>query len=192
MLCTNCGLALPNDSKFCSKCGTKLENDANVGEIKTDIDKIDSISSESSDIYYNFLHRKSLGSLIIKMTGSDATFNNNSIDIEQQKVFLYFFKKAPKKIKVNIPDIKLVQLKKDLDISDLIFGSIFLIFGLLTFAIPLLLISGLLLWSGSTGKRIEIKTSNDTIKIPFDGSKKDAHEFFKNIESINPNFIKSY
>lgn len=180
MYCNNCGTEIIGKGSFCSKCGNKVLN--------IDIDDESKINDNTTSQIkqFKFIRHKSLGKLDLSHIISEITLTNSILELNQQKILLYFFKKKPIKTTHNISEIISARIKKTLDMSDAAFSIIFALIGF--FNPAFFILAAILLWVG-VGRKIELKKSNgETIIIPAE-NKKYCIELVEYLLSINNSMV---
>lgn len=179
MYCTNCGSLIAENAKLCVSCGTVIAGDA--------MEKDGILDEEtSSNNEFIFKRHKSLGKLDISYTISNVNICNKKLNITQQKVTLYWFKKQPIQTSHDISSFTNIKVKKTIDKSDMIFAIIFILIGFVDFMG--FLMGGLLLWIG-LGYKVRIgKINGAEIEIPAEFSK-DCLELVNRIVEVNRSIV---
>lgn len=160
---------------------------SNSSDIKTEIKNIQAeVDLNTKSKKFKFIRHKSLGRLDISHIISDVTISDSTLNLKQQKIALYFFKKMPIETVHNIMDITSIKIVRVFDISDTIFS---VIFALLGFFQPICFILSILLFWVALGKKIEIKKiNNSTISIPT-GNSSQCSELMQTLISINKSIV---
>lgn len=157
MYCIKCGKLVDDDSKFCLSCGNRIKIEDS------------SIDDKINNSEFIFSRHKSLGRIDISHTISKINISNKILNINQQKINFYWFKKQPIETSHELSTITKIKVKKTVDISDLIFAILFILLG---FVNPLnFLVSAILLWLGFGYKVIISKINGTYIEIPAEFSK---------------------
>ena len=138
------------------------------------------IISPEGEQNFEFIRLKSLGRGTLVSIYSQIKVQNQVINLYQEKRYFYFIKRVFN-TSMNISDIKSMSVKKTIDVSDLIFVTIFCLLGLIEY---LYFIPGLIfLWVGLCYKMEMFDIKNYKIEIPSE-TKSNCIDFIKEIENI--------
>ncbi|EGC92627.1 hypothetical protein HMPREF9402_0026 [Turicibacter sp. HGF1] len=168
--------------------GTDVGEDSEVNK-KTTLKLCNNLDEEknSSDYVqkFEFQRHKSLGRMTMSTIYSTVEINNEKMKLSQEKILFYFYKKKFQ-WDINREDIKFINVKKTIDMSDLLFCVIFTLLGFkeIIFFIPALL----LLWLG-IGYKIEIWDIHENKLVIPDEIKQNCIEFKNIVEGIHEKHI---
>lgn len=130
---------------------------------------------------FQFIKDKHIGDLTLNKITTNIKLNAQSIRIEKQSRYLGWIKMASTVQTLPIGNIVGVKIRKVLNPSDWVFGSIMIVLG---FGSPLFWIVAALFFWVSVSNKIIITTNLQTkIKIPVD-STRDAQAFIAELNGI--------
>lgn len=186
MYCTNCGNKIDNGANFCVVCGSKIahvttgSNDTEHVEEDVTLQntKVEETENQSAERACEltetlvFEKRKMFTYMVYRTTHTEITADDSGALHFTQTIDRLFRKKKTSETKIELSDIKSIDVKVKMDLWDTLYGVFFVILGF--FQPAFFLVALMFLYCGY-GKMVKIqKKDGSSYFIPVDAMSEDV------------------